>query len=248
MIRCAWCGAKNYAIDMWCSRCHHHLDWQPKPVTRRPKGPLLVMLLPILAAGAVALALVLPAAGWLNTSREVASPALPITGFNEPTASPTLVTSATPSPEASTAPSDSASTQAAAPTVQPSAAPVIAVVPPRLAQQPHYVIKAAGDPTAAINQFYQAVTAHQFGAAASLWSAQMQAQFPPPTYIDHRFSATQQIGLNNARVLSNNGSTAVVSVDVIELIGGQTREWVGTWQLVGSSSGWLLNSPNLRSA
>ena len=37
MIRCAWCGARNYAIDMWCTRCHRHLDWQPM---KRRRGAL----------------------------------------------------------------------------------------------------------------------------------------------------------------------------------------------------------------
>lgn len=73
----------------------------------------------------------------------------------------------------------------------------------------------------------------------------MKAAYPPAVYIDQRFSATQRIGLTGARVLSDQGGTAVIYVDVLELIGGQQREWVGTWQLVQNQSEWLLNSPNL---
>jgi hypothetical protein len=103
----------------------------------------------------------------------------------------------------------------------------------------------AGDPVASINRFYSAVTAHQFGAAASTWSPQMQAQYPPSIYIDQRFADTQYIGLTNSYLVSAGSGTAVIYVNVAETIGGQHRLWVGTWQLVDTSSGWLLNSPNL---
>src|SRR5205823_6281709 len=48
------------------------------------------------------------------------------------------------------------------------------------------------------------------------------------------------------RVVGHRGGVAVVYVDVVEVIGGQMHHWVGTWQLVDTSSGWLLNRPNLR--
>jgi hypothetical protein len=111
------------------------------------------------------------------------------------------------------------------------------------ASQPSAIV--GGDPVAAINRFYSAVTAHQFGAAASTWSARMQAQYPPPIYIDHRFADTQYIGLTGNHLVSEANGTAVIYVNVAEVIGGQNRVWVGTWQLVDTSSGWLLNSPNL---
>jgi hypothetical protein len=37
MIRCPWCGAHNYAIDSWCSRCSRHLDFEPPAPKARPQ-------------------------------------------------------------------------------------------------------------------------------------------------------------------------------------------------------------------
>ncbi|TME44817.1 MAG: hypothetical protein E6I56_11120 [Chloroflexi bacterium] len=168
MIRCAWCGARNYAIDMWCTRCHRHLDWQPM---KRRRGALATVLPPAAAAVGVAIALALPAAGWFNGSFQL-----------------------------------------------------------RLAM------------------FYAAVSGHEFALAAALWSPQLKAADPPAVFIDQRFSATQQIGVRGERIMAHEAGSAVVYVDLLELIGGQTREWVGTWQLIQSPSGWLLNSPDLRGA
>jgi len=97
-----------------------------------------------------------------------------------------------------------------------------------------------------VARFYQAVAAHDFAGAAALWSAAMQEQYPPAEYIDRRFMATQQINLMAERVVATGGGVAVVYVDIVELSGGQTRRWVGTWQLVHSASGWLLNHPDLQ--
>jgi hypothetical protein len=36
MVRCRRCGAENYAIDMWCSNCSHHLDWAPPEAAAAP--------------------------------------------------------------------------------------------------------------------------------------------------------------------------------------------------------------------
>lgn len=75
----------------------------------------------------------------------------------------------------------------------------------------------------------------------------MQARYPPAVYIDHRFAATEQINLQAARILGNRDGEAIVFVRVVEVLDGQTRYWVGTWQLVSTDSGWLLDQPNLRS-
>jgi hypothetical protein len=261
MIRCAWCGAKNYSIDMWCARCHRHLEWQPTArVATRRRG--IIGLFTAVAAAAVAIALALPAAGWLSGSIKLGSSALPQTGMVPPapnyqgttqataSGSPeTTATSAAAAPaDASTAPTDSGGTVSPPVAIAPPAVYPPAAVNPPQAQQPAPVHSVSADPTAAISQFYSAVTAHQFGTAASLWSARMQSQYPPSVYINRRFSGTQEIGLSSTRILSESDSSAVVYVDVKELIGGQHREWVGTWQLVAGPSGWLLNSPNLRGA
>jgi len=247
MIRCAWCGAENYAIDMWCARCQHHLDWQPLNGGRRRGGRAVALFAPVAAAVGVAIALAMPAASWFNGSL-LSGTALPKTGAVPPAPSyqaqaPGPAPLPVPAPTPDATPSDTAAPAASGPPtpttesqLQPSPIPVFA--------QPQ--IRAGGDPLAAINQFYAEISAHQFADAASLWSARMQAQYPPAVYIDQRFSATQSIGLTGGQVITQGDGVAVVYVNVAEVSGGQHREWTGTWQLVDPGSGWLLNSPNLR--
>jgi hypothetical protein len=245
MIRCAWCGAQNYKIDMWCNRCSRHLDWAPPPKKRRGFAALSI-LAPLAAAVGVVLALALPAASWFSGQRATPPvPELPKTALLTATpsvqAAPTPSAEASPTPEATTEPETAPPDQAATPA--PTAAPVL---PPVLAVPNRAVRPEAGDPAATVSRFYSAVSAHQFGVAASLWTDRMQSIYPPAIYIDHRFSATQRIDVASERVIADSNGVAVVSVDVVELIGGETRRWVGTWQLIHSSSGWLLNQPNLR--
>jgi hypothetical protein len=130
------------------------------------------------------------------------------------------------------------------PPVDPAANRSLSALPALSAGGPS-VASRVGDPAGAVARFYQAVSAHQFDAAASLWTPRMQAHYPPSVFIDERFSATQQIGIAAERVLSDGNGVAVVYVDLRELIGGTDRRWVGTWQLVDTTSGWLLNQPNL---
>ena len=258
MIRCSWCGAQNYAIDSWCSNCSRHLDWappakapSPPPPPRaeaaRPEPPhpprhrRLILLAPALAALVVAIALALPVASWFKAAGRAASPALPNTAMQPltPTASAASVMSAvpsatpdvTPSPDATPMPDASAPPdESSSPAAPPVAEPAVTV----------------GDPAATVARFYEDVSAHDFAAAAALWTARMQAQYPPATYIDHRFAATERINLQDARMVEARGGLASVYVDVIEVIDGQRRQWVGTWQLVRTTTGWLLNRPNLR--
>lgn len=99
-----------------------------------------------------------------------------------------------------------------------------------------------------VNAFYQAVSSHQFGVAASLWSPALKAADPPSVYIDQRFAATQRIGVTGSRVVRDAAGSALIYVDVLEIAGGQRHEWVGTWQLIQDRSQWLLNNPNLSGA
>ena len=258
MIRCSWCGAQNYAIDSWCSRCSRHLDWapaakapSPPPPPRaeaarpepphRPRHRRLILLAPALAALVVAIALALPVASWFNAARRAPSPALPNTAMQPlapagPAASaapavPSATPDVTPSPDATPTPEGTASPDENSPPAAPPLAEPAAT---------------AGDPAATVARFYEDVSAHDFAAAAALWTPRMQAQYPPAVYIDHRFAATQQINLRGARMVGARGGLATVYVDVIEVIDGQRRQWAGTWQLVLTASGWLLNRPNLR--
>ena len=308
MIFCSRCGAENYAIDMWCAKCSHHLDWaspavaeaapvaaaepasvvaeaaplaaepapvvaeaapvvaaEPAPVIAEPApvaaeatpviadtAPVLagdpgrrrtaLWILPVAAAALVAVLLALPVAGWLRAPGQQAAPRLPITaGLSSATPS------APPTPAAVPSPTDTPSPTATP--VQPSEeAPVVAQP---AGQQPATVPASqttVGDPTGAVGAFYQAVAAHQFDAAAATWSARMQANYPPPEFINRRFAYTQQMNLRAARTVANDGQFATVYIDLIEVYAGSTRHWVGSWQLIRSSSGWLLNQPNLQAA
>ena len=75
----------------------------------------------------------------------------------------------------------------------------------------------------------------------------MRAQYPPSEFIDQRFAQTHSLALNGARVVEQSADRAVVAVDLTEVIGSppETRRWVGTWTLVRSGSGWLMDAPNL---
>lgn len=200
------------------------------PSKRRPTAGL-IFVLPAAAACLVAMVLALPVAGWFSGT---VRPALPKAAL-APMATPSLYPEATPAPQA-----------VGTPEPEPTPEALIPSSTPRPALPSQRPILAAGDPAGAVARFYQALSTHQFGTATNLWTARMQAQYPPAQYINHRFSATQQIGLRAGQVVGRSGNVAVVYVDVVERIGGQTRRWVGTWQLVATSSGWLLNQPNLR--
>jgi hypothetical protein len=154
---------------------------------------------------------------------------------------------------ASAAPPAATAPAAAAPAAAPSAEPQDSAAPADSgASAPNSVLAqpaGAGSPTDAVGGFYSAVANHQFSAAASYWSANMQANWSPPVYIDQRFQPTQSMRLNSANVVSTDGDTATVSIDLIEVYSGSTRHWVGTWRLVRGPNGtWLLDAPNLRQA
>jgi hypothetical protein len=246
MIRCPWCGAKNYAIDMWCSRCSHHLDWAP---TRRPPNRLVSFLAPVAAAAGVMIAMAMPAASWFAGAAATLEITLPGTAGATPSQSaetgraPVVQSPSRVQPAATTKPTPTPGTAAQADvTTTPEAEAQPASQIPDQALAPN----SGGDPAAVVRQFYAAISAHQFDVAASLWSAAMQAQYPPTLFIDDRFSATQEIDLTAERVLADSGGTAIVSVQVAEVTGGETRQWAGTWELIDTSAGWLLNSPNLQ--
>jgi hypothetical protein len=99
-----------------------------------------------------------------------------------------------------------------------------------------------------VARFYQLVSAHQFSAAAQLWSARMQAQYPPSRYINSRFAHTTAIVLHRNELISMNlaAGTAVVAVDLTEYrdTDPSTMHWVGRWDLVLTRNGWLLDQPH----
>jgi hypothetical protein len=93
-----------------------------------------------------------------------------------------------------------------------------------------------------VTAFYGDVTQHRYSAAAGLWSANMQQNYPPGTNIWGRFDATSAIQVQIGTV-TQNGNSASVGVHLTEIKNdGTTHTYSGTWYLVRSGSGWLLNS------
>jgi hypothetical protein len=99
-----------------------------------------------------------------------------------------------------------------------------------------------------VARFYQLISAHEFSAAAGLWSARMRAEYPPSRYINSRFAHTTRIVLNRNQLMSMNlaAGTAVVFVDLTEYrdISPYSRRWIGRWDLVLTRNGWLLDEPH----
>src|SRR5438067_937290 len=217
MIRCPSCGSQNYAIDIWCSACSQHLDWAPH--ARNPTGirlhrsaragRSLSFLAPVAAALGVAIALAMPVASWFNAAGQVAAPSVAMTVLAPAAPTPTTEPTASPevAPTAAALPTDEAgSVPEPAPTAESPATP---------GALPGQALDQDGDPAGVVARFYQALAAHDFEAAAALWTPVMQAQYPPAEYIDQRFAATEQLDLRAERVVGDSGGVAVVYVDVV---------------------------------
>jgi hypothetical protein len=100
-------------------------------------------------------------------------------------------------------------------------------------------------PAETVGAFYVLVARHDFDAAARLWSASMRERYPPDQYIDGRFAATTGITLRRVETVSRTSQTARVAVDLIEYRSDSTtRHWVGSWDLVRTSAGWLMDQPH----
>jgi hypothetical protein len=98
-----------------------------------------------------------------------------------------------------------------------------------------------------VRRFYELVVAHRFEEAARLWSPRMREQYPPKQYIDGRFAPTTAIEIRRLAITSESVArrTATVAVDLIERRqDGSTRHWVGSWDLVLTSAGWLMDQPH----
>jgi hypothetical protein len=177
-------------------------------------------LLATLAAAALALGFF---AGFMTAPRH-RSPA-PLAAAPKP--SPSAAVRATPIPSGPPSPLPSAGS-ATATTPAPAAAAVGAT------------------PEAAVADFYRLVEQHQFDAAVQLWSPRMQAAYPPGVNVYQRFADTTSLTLLRDQVGQAAGSTAVVSIDLVEIRDGGTYHWTGNWYLVRPSTTWLLDQPALR--
>jgi hypothetical protein len=192
----------------------------------------------------------------------VASSSTPTTGVSTPTSQlsaptasvsdgPALAIAPSPQPvPAVTSPpaplAEATAPPALTPTSVPQPSPTATEVPALAAPEPAEAV----DPVAAVVSFYSLAEQHEFDRAAQLWSARMRANYPPGENIVGRFGSTERLTLRSADilVLDEAAGHATVAIDLVEQVGGASRRFVGTWQLVRGPDGWLLDQPSLRAA
>lgn len=98
-----------------------------------------------------------------------------------------------------------------------------------------------------VRSFYELINQKRYDEAAALWSARMQANYPPSTNIYGRFDRTREIVIRSIAPVPPSAGGATVAIDILEVLDtGVTRRWVGQWQLVWDGSRWLMDAPNLR--
>src|SRR5438094_891980 len=169
---------------------------------------------------------------------------------------PLAVATSAPAPTAAMLANTSspAPSTSAEPTAEPIAVPILAPAAaatpaPTAAATPAPVVATEGDPAGTILAFYELISGHDYASALGMWSDRMRAIYPPQTNIWGRFDRTRSIVARSASVTSANPGSAAVAVDLIETLSdGTIRHWVGSWYLVRSGPGWLLDQPGLRPA
>ena len=207
---------------------------------------LPLLLIPLVAVLFVAAAMS-PLLGALFGQRgdvlgEVGTPrASDVAVIPVPSATPTTAPTTAPSPQPSTAQPSPSQTPLPTPPPTPTPAPTPTPTPPPIAQPPANV-----SPAAVVAQFYELVEAHEFDAAAALWTDRMRRQYPPDGFIDGRFSRTTRIDLRDNDLIAANSRTAVVGVDLIEYrsVEPSPRRFVGRWEMVLTDEGWRMDEPH----
>jgi hypothetical protein len=106
----------------------------------------------------------------------------------------------------------------------------------------------AASPVQAVIRFYTLAAEHKFDQAVQLWSPAMQTAYPPAENINSRFADTRSIYVTSSSVVAQDPASgrATVAVDLVETTGTppSTRRWTGTWDVVNSPTGWLLDQPH----
>ncbi|MBV9174557.1 MAG: hypothetical protein JOZ81_31230 [Chloroflexi bacterium] len=193
----------------------------------------------ILLAALLLVPLVMAFLGWPAFMRWAAGPS--------PEATPAAAGAAATSTAVVGAPT-SRPTQGVPPTVnsRPTAVPTVRVTATPVPVAATQATAGADDPSAAVQDFYARVAAHDFDDAAALWSPRMRAAFPPAQNIDQRFSGTRSVTVRRADVVSQTGDRAAVAVQLDEAAADGQHHWSGTWQVVRGPDGWLLDQPQLQ--
>ncbi|MGI8913158.1 MAG: protein kinase domain-containing protein [Chloroflexota bacterium] len=217
----------------------------PRIASPSPSAVLSPTPLPLVAVPPPATSSPQPTATPLPHPTAVATVAAPPTATAATV--PTPIVAASPAPPVAVSPP---------PIVRPTAVPTVQQQPPATAVAAILVtssaagsVPASADPAQTVIEFYTLVGGHQFDRAAQLWSAALQANFPPSANINGRFANVQEMTVRRAVVTAQTTQTATVAVDVVELDSGtpgSRREYVGAWQLVRGADGWLLNQPSLQ--
>ncbi|HUQ78826.1 MAG TPA: protein kinase [Patescibacteria group bacterium] len=211
----------------------------------RRRRPPVAIALPVLAFGLVAAL----GAGWLVTSRAgptAAASVSPSAAAGVAVASPTLRIDPSLSPSMPSPSPMATQMVTSQPTGRPTPRPTVAPTRPTALPGPGATAPAR-DPAETVARFYGLVAAHRFDEAASLWSNRMRREYPPAGNIDGRFARTTRIDIQalNIRSQSLIQRSAVVYVDLIEYRESEApRRFRGTWDLVLTTSGWLMDEPH----
>ena len=215
----------------------------PRDADARRRRTPIAALLPLLAlgfvllVGAVVLMTLTGNRGGADPSGPLRSDAAVAVG---PSPSPSVSFPAIVVPPSAVPTSSLSPSPTPRPTARPTPRPTPRATPrPTVVPAPGRTAPAR-DPAETVARFYALVAAHRFDEAAQLWSSRMRSQYPPSGYINGRFAPTTAIDIQRLVIRSQSLAqrTAVVYVDLLEYRDdGTRRHYVGTWDLVLTSSG-----------
>jgi eukaryotic-like serine/threonine-protein kinase len=160
-----------------------------------------------------------------------------------PAPTPAATPKATPRPTPRATPQDTpkpTKRPAPEPTQAPAAAPTEA---PAATPEP------ARDAAQTVVQWYTLVAAHRFDEAAQLSSPRLTGNRFVWGYIERHFSRTTGIEIHRAEVVASDAAAgrALVAVELTEFrTNGPPINSAGSWELVMSPTGWLLDVPHFR--
>jgi hypothetical protein len=201
-------------------------------------GPLGALRGPAVGDAPTATALaVVPASLSAPSATPSASPALD-PGSTAPTRAPVTPVPVTPAPATAAGPTSASPTPAATPVPTARSVPT-----PRPTPAP---IAGLSAPSAAVVAFYNAVEAHDWDTAISLWSASMQRRYPPDEWLIARFSRTTRIDILSVHRVMSSATRATVAVTIREYrtVEPSPRRFVGDWDLILVDGRWLLDDPD----
>ena len=139
------------------------------------------------------------------------------------------------------------STPSPSPSPSPTEPPPAATATPTPPAQPPQPPWGARGPDDTVVLWYSLVEDDAFDAAYALWSPRMKANYPRQPNLDERWDDTAEVNIEYVAVTSLNEAAGRATVqvqftDVYE--SGSSRRFVGSWELVLSPNGWLLDQPH----